>query len=140
MIGRLMLAAIMGPVLFTLIIGFINHPEWLLVPLGLIGAVLLIAFIYGATTAVKQKPFPGDQLDLPPASLTPPQSAMTGARSLPEPTTVHREAVPTTVPGDALHTPGYGNLLRYRALRRLPANWRYRSPRMRPPADGSPPA
>lgn len=126
-----MLAAIMGPVLFTLIIGFINHPEWLLVPLGLIGAVLLIAFIYGATTAVKQKPFPGDQLDLPPASLTPPQSAMTGARSLPE---------PTTVPGDALHTPGYGNLLRYRALRRLPANWRYRSPRMRPPADGSPPA
>ena len=74
-----MLAAIMGPVLFTLIIGFINHPEWLLVPLGLIGAVLLIAFIYGATTAVKQKPFPGDQLDLPPASLTPPQPAMADA-------------------------------------------------------------
>lgn len=73
MIGRLLLGAILGPLLFVLLAAIIEYPALLWWPAGLIGGGLLIAFIYGAATAVKQNPFPNDRLDLPPASLTPPQ-------------------------------------------------------------------
>ncbi len=123
MIWRLLLAAIAGPLLLVLIAAIIEYPALLLVPAGLIGGGLLVAFIHGAATAVKQNPFPDDRLDLPPDSLTPPQPAP------------RRDALPpTTVPGDGADSPGHGNLASFTALRRLQARWRYRSPPMQPPA------
>jgi hypothetical protein len=121
-IGRLLLAAIAGPLLGLLIAAIIEYPALLLVPAVPIG----LAFGYGIITAIADRPVAPerDRLRLPPQSLSPPQP---GVADVARP--------PTTVPGEGTHSPGYGNLLRFGALRRLPAGWRYRSPRMRPPAD-----
>ena len=122
MIGRLLLAAIAGPLLWVLIAAIIEYPALLLVPAVPIG----LAFVYGIITAIADRPVAPerDRLLLPSESLSPPQPGMADAAR-----------PPTTVPGEATHSPGYGNLLRFGSLRRLPAGWRYRSPRMRPPAD-----
>ena len=131
MIGRLALAFIAGPVLLVLIAAIIEYPVVLLIPVGLSG----LAFAYGVIAEIAKRPAVPDpnRQPLPPQSLSPPQPLIRRAPSA-------LDRPPTTVPGEGSHSPGYGNLLRFGALRRLPANWRYRSPRMRPPADGSPPA
>ncbi len=131
MIWRVLLAAIAGPLIGLLIAAIIDYPALLLVaavPLGL-------AFVYGIITAVAERPVAPERhrLLLPPDSLSPPQPGMADGRPA-------QARPPTTVPGEGTHSPGYGNMLVFGALRRLPAGWRYRSPQMRPPADGSPPA
>ena len=126
MIWRLLLAAISGPVLWVLIAAIIEYPALLLVPAVPLG----LAFVYGIVTAIADRPaaFKRDHLRLPPESLSPPQPSVADVRPAPA-------RPPTTVPGEGTHSPGYGNMLRFGSLRRLPAGWRYRSPRMRPPAD-----
>ncbi|MFZ4109846.1 MAG: hypothetical protein ACOYKQ_05155 [Polymorphobacter sp.] len=117
--GLLLLVGLLGKIA--------ENPSLLLWIIGVpVGLFVLMILYLGAAQAPPSAPARGQPL--PPDSLSPPQPAVPGL-----------ERAPTTVPGNGAESPGYGNMLRFQRLRRLPAQWRYRSPGMRPPADGSPP-
>jgi hypothetical protein len=76
-IGRLLLAALAGPLLGLLIAAIIEYPALLLVP----AVPLVLGFAYGIITAIADRPVAPerDRLWLPPESLSPPQpDAATG--------------------------------------------------------------
>jgi hypothetical protein len=118
--GLLLLVGLLGKIA--------ENPSLLLWIIGIPVGLFVLMIVY-ARAAQAPPSAPARRQTLPPDSLSPPQ-----------PVTAGQERAPTTVPGNGADSPGYGNMLRFRRLRRLPAQWRYRSPGMRPPADSSPPA